>query len=210
MTPRRHHENSLRRRKKNTREQERRFLIYVEGENTERIYLQGLRRELRRHPITVKLGPKHGEPKGLVRAARKHAQRVAGDPAEVFDEVWCVMDVEAPQQAPGLEEALAEARKWGIRCALSNPCFELWLILHFQDQAGHLTSAQAQTRLAGLLPGYSATNGKSFSYEAVREHRGRAVLSARTLSDRHRCPGEACRENPCTSVTGLLDALGLA
>ncbi|MBB1260299.1 RloB family protein [Streptomyces alkaliterrae] len=207
MTPR-HAERPLRRSRRNTREQKRRYLVYVEGSNTERIYLQGVRRQLRGQPITIEIGNTYGEPVGLVRAAAKHKRRMDTDPAARFDEVWCVLDVEAPQPAPGLDQALTEARREGIRCALSNPCFELWLILHFRDHHSDLTSSQAQRELAGLLPGYDPAKGKAFNYESVRDAVFEASARAQRLAVRHDCQPDRCRHNPCTTVAHLLTALG--
>ncbi|MGW2515154.1 RloB family protein [Streptomyces scopuliridis] len=208
MTPRRA-ERSLKRGKKNSREPYRRFLIYCEGKNTERIYLRGLRGELRGQPVTIEVGPKFGEPLALVRAADKHAKRLAADPDERFDHVWCVIDAEAPVAHPGLSEALREARSAGIDCVISNPCFELWLILHFRDHSGYLTSKQAQTSLAALLPGYDPDDGKSFTYERVQALRDTARKRALAGHQRHMSSGQRCETNPCTTMGDLLAALGM-
>ncbi|MDY7011402.1 MAG: RloB family protein [Planctomycetota bacterium] len=49
-----------------------------------------------------------------------------------YDEIWCVMDVEAPLQHSTLAQALDKAKGNGLSVALSNPCFEYWYILHFK------------------------------------------------------------------------------
>ncbi|NJP26810.1 RloB family protein, partial [Microbispora sp. SCL1-1] len=74
-----------------------RFLIYCEGEVTERLYFSTLKRQLR--IPGVQLGSAHGEPLGLVRAAADHKARARTsetDQCAPYDEVWCVIDVEAP------------------------------------------------------------------------------------------------------------------
>lgn len=45
-----------------------------------------------------------------------------------------------PGTHPGLTDAIEQARQNGIWLAISNPCFELWLVLHFQDQSAWLDS----------------------------------------------------------------------
>jgi hypothetical protein len=57
----------------------------------------------------------------------------ATDEKDEIDEIWCVFDVEWPTNHPDLKNAVDRARANGIYLAISNPCFELWLILHFQD-----------------------------------------------------------------------------
>ena len=37
---------------------------------------------------------------------------------------------------PGISDAKQMARASGIKLAISNPCFELWLLLHFREQPG--------------------------------------------------------------------------
>ncbi|MER0242846.1 RloB family protein [Streptomyces sp. HSW2009] len=61
--------------------------------------------------------------------------------------VWCVVDVEAPAPHASLDEAIALARRSGVRMALSNPCFELWLLLHIKHVLAYQTSADAQRAL---------------------------------------------------------------
>jgi hypothetical protein len=50
---------------------------------------------------------------------------------EDFDEVWCVFDVEQAGQKKQVIKARALADQHRIRLALSNPCFEVWLLAHF-------------------------------------------------------------------------------
>jgi len=50
----------------------------------------------------------------------------------IYDDVWCVLDVEHAAHEAKLNEATALARKHNIRLFLSNPSFEVWLIAHFE------------------------------------------------------------------------------
>ncbi|MFT7647504.1 MAG: hypothetical protein ACI8Y4_002253 [Candidatus Poriferisodalaceae bacterium] len=71
-----------------------------------------------------------------------------------FDEIWCVFDTD---EHPNLEQAVAEAADSNIRTARSNPCFELWLVLHVADQTAHVHRHAIQRRAAAL----GLTDGKS-------------------------------------------------
>ncbi|MER0242847.1 RloB family protein [Streptomyces sp. HSW2009] len=77
------------RRAGSSRSEQRRFLIYCEGERTEDQYFKGLRQELKSLPVTISIGPDHGEPLSLVRSAVKHkdrAGRSAADRHAPYDE----------------------------------------------------------------------------------------------------------------------------
>ncbi|MEV5411244.1 RloB family protein [Thermopolyspora sp. NPDC052614] len=190
------------------RQEQKRFLIYCEGRVTERIYLSTLRRELR--IPGVQFGTVFGEPLGLVKAAISHKERAprsAADKCTPYDEVWCVLDVEAPSPHPSLERALSLAAQQGVRCAISNPCFELWLILHVQNERRPLTTDEA-CRILERHGGCSYTrDGKSFRPEALMDNHEVARKRAQVLAEAH---GEGRRPadcNPFTSVWELVDAM---
>jgi hypothetical protein len=184
----------------------RRFLIYCEGQVTERIYLDGIKQQLRNGGVEIVVGSKHGEPLGLVEAAVKHAKQFKPKSPERFDEVWCVFDVEAPIPHGSLAEALRCAERENVGCAVSNPCFELWLLLHFGDHRGHLSTEQACELLeAKKCCGYTVDR-KRFEYGTVRPSQDAALRRAVQLTELH---GEAPvgKRNPSTSFHLLLDAL---
>ncbi|WP_182883693.1 RloB family protein [Microbispora sp. H10949] len=205
--PIRRSSRTLKRRQGNLPERKR-FLIYCEGEVTERLYFGALKRQLR--IPGVQLGSAHGEPLSLVRAAADHKARAAmseTDQCTPYEEVWCVIDVEAPIEHPTLQKALSLARAKDIKCAVSNPCFELWLILHSWDQRGYLTTDQACNLLEARGSCCYKRDGKSFdavgllgSYEVARER-------AQRLEEDHREVTRWTDRNPYASVWQLVDKL---
>jgi hypothetical protein len=187
------------------REQRDRFLIYAEGEVSETIYLKGVRSDLGRSGPGIVLGTTHGEPYGLVRDAIKHRdrERLAGD---AFTQVWCVFDVESPEPHPSLDKATQLAERQGIRCAVTNPCFELWLILHFRDQRDPLTTKDACDHLMNLPCGYDK-HGKAFNYALCRGRREAAAGRADAFATRYEDAVPLRDRNPWTSVQELFGAL---
>ncbi|MGW1180359.1 RloB family protein [Streptomyces drozdowiczii] len=197
-------------RPKGVRPEQRRYLIYCEGECTEVQYFRGLKAELRTLPVSICVGSEHGEPKSLVRAAVQHMGRASRSPQDrwtEYDEVWCVIDVEAPVPHPGLDEALLLARRHGIEVVLTNPCFELWILLHFQDVLGYHTSEEAQRALEKLgVAGYSASR-KHLNFGDVTVGHTDAAGRARSL----RSSGvDGLRANPWTDVDRLVARLKAA
>ncbi|MFE2291359.1 RloB domain-containing protein [Streptomyces sp. NPDC059452] len=69
-------------RTKGVRPEQRRFLIYCEGERTEDQYFKGVRADLRTLPVSICLGGEHGEPQSLVRAAIEHKERAPNSPQD--------------------------------------------------------------------------------------------------------------------------------
>jgi hypothetical protein len=125
------------------------------GKRTEPDYFRGLKGYLRNPAVQVKVRAKGCAPEELVRYARS----IAPEEADEFDEVWCVVDADEYD----LEAAAALVAKPNVRLAVSNPCFELWLLLHHQDRTAHLRDARAVLRqLTLLLPEYQK-NGLRFA-----------------------------------------------
>jgi hypothetical protein len=67
-----------------------------------------------------------------VRQAVEARERADAEEGEI-DQVWCLFDVEWPKNHPNLRKALDEAAAGNVEVAVSNPCFELWLVLHHTD-----------------------------------------------------------------------------
>lgn len=143
-------------RKVATRKPRKTLVVFCEGERTEPEYLDALKRQpLVRDVAAVDLRVETGHggsvPRTLVAVATDARNRAVEEEAEI-DEFWCVFDVEWPTNHPGLIEAVQQARANGIQLAVSNPCFELWLILHFRDHTAWLDNNQAR-RLRRELDG---------------------------------------------------------
>src|SRR5277367_1637370 len=127
------------------RKVKRRILIVCEGIVTERYYFNDLRIQTK-SLVELRIEP-GGIPKTLVeravefkKAAEKAATRGKDDNLR-YDSVWCVFDVD---EHPFLAEAQQKADANGVKVAVSNPCFELWALLHFQDRRAHVDRREAQ------------------------------------------------------------------
>ncbi len=55
------------------------------------------------------------------------------------DFAFCVFDVDYNSE-DSLNNVLANARKKGVNIILSNPCFEIFFLLHFTDKISHLST----------------------------------------------------------------------
>lgn len=137
------------------REPRLRLLVVCCGKRTEPDYFRALKGHLRNPAVQVRLTAKVCAPRDLVEYARK----IAPAGVDEFDEVWCVVDSDEFD----IEPAAALAKELDVQLAVSNPCFELWLLLHCQDCTAPLCNAKGVLRqLTRRVPGYQK-NGLRFA-----------------------------------------------
>lgn len=115
------------------REPKRRFIIFCEGAKTEPAYFNALRQHCSSALIEVKPLPAQGVPDTLTKNAVAEAKRLRRggiDSLGQRDEVWAVFDRD---EHPKFDEAVQRCESNRVGVGRSNPCFEVWLILHFED-----------------------------------------------------------------------------
>jgi hypothetical protein len=78
------------------------------------------------------------------------------------DQFWLVLDTDHYTQGthvPAFKTALKEALEAGIRTAVSNPCFELWLLLHVREVMEQFANAkEVAAALQAEFGAYDKTN----------------------------------------------------
>lgn len=192
------------RRRQPTREERQRILIVTEGAKTEILYLEGVRRHYRRPKSLWRIEPGGGHPQAIVdrTGELEHEAKRSGD---YFDQVWWVFDVESPVAHPGIEAIIAKADGRGYRCAISHPCFELWLLLHFRRHTAAVTSEEAERLAKACDCGYT---DKEFEFAKVWPHHQRAIENAESLHRRQiDMHPRLLDRNPWTSVHELVSEL---
>ena len=194
-TPRRRHE----------RKRPQRYILRVlsEGKVTEPSYLSAWARR-NRQSVGIKLDDTGMTPDALVHRAKQYLKDRRPRRADPdFDEIWCVFDKDAH---PNLAQAINEAGQSEIEVVVSNPCFELWLVLHAREQTAWIDRHAVQ-RLASTL---GLADGKRIpvtARQALVEGFETARQRARALDERHAGNGSPPRENPSTDVWRLVDRL---
>lgn len=181
------------------------ILVLCEGTVTEREYLDGFKTWCRNPRVRVEYGPSGATPRTLVREA-KARKRAAEDEASrerddnlAYDEVWCVFDVD---EHPEIGDARQMARDNGIELAVSNPCFELWLLLHLRGSPGAQHRDHVRRMLEKLLPGYD----KHVDFTALAAGYSEASGTARKLDEHAIADGEDGR-NPTSGVYRLTESI---
>lgn len=124
------------------------FIIATEGSDTEPEYFAIFSSKT----ITVKTLPskKKTSPSQILKRAKKH---IAKEWLRKGDEVWLVIDRDTWEEQE-LNQVYKECCQREYSLALSNPKFEYWLLLHFEDGAG-IMSSNCTSRLRTHLPAFT-------------------------------------------------------
>lgn len=195
-------------RSSNKAPQRRIIRVLTEGKLTEPEYLILLARQYR-SSITLRhdRASNGSAPLTLVQEARRQQKasknrRKADGPD--FDEIWCVFDTDNHQN---LDQAVNEARSTEIRTVVSNPCFELWLVLHAESQTAHIDHHKIQRRAVelGLIIGKSIGGADAKSILLGNTHL--ASDRARQLERTHKGNGSSSDANPSSGMWRLVKSI---
>lgn len=197
-----------RRRRRAPRTEKTSILLVTNGALTEKIYLEEIKRRALRtetakeHNLAVKVVFINGETDTLInKLSSPH-----GD-TKSYDEVWLVVDEDGQERGRFLGSCTRQttkAQSWfGI---VSRPCFEVWLIAHYEQVRRYADQKDAQTHYRRLLPeGVGAKEvPPDFPYDAV----GDAVRRSH-LQDTPQPPLEELPPMPGTGMPHLVRRLGL-
>lgn len=175
-------------------------LIVCEGRRTEPNYFEDMRKALHLKTTEVRVlkGKGTGGAEQLVRKA-KRAKR-----EEDFDDVWCVFGCD---QCANFDDAvgLCASKRDAVGAAASNPCVELWFLLHFEYTSAPLSTREVQRRLAAHIPGYDKSSTPVYSL--LEDRQPAAIANAERLRSYHSDAGNKETETPSTRMHVLVQSL---
>lgn len=192
-----------------------RHLIICEGKQTEPLYFEGMKKAL---------GAENGRKLAVVvRGTGKHtldlldcALDCCRYAAETYDHIWLVFDKDdfPAAEFDAMERKCAELSDSSrtFHALWSNPCFELWPLLHLRYSSAPMDAGECQRQLTLALDrelGLSYRKNMDGLYEALGSRRDRAAQNAKKLSAHHDTLGESkpSKRNPCTRVGEIFDEL---
>jgi hypothetical protein len=194
--------------------------IYCEGEKTEPNYISGYLDKFfptnRRLKVIKLESTKNNKPRELVNEAVKAQKNLPS-----CDSFWVVYDRESEQSYSDDKHATAynKAQKHAISVALSNVCFETWLLLHFQgttapyscyDDLRNNSALRAEFKKRGISD-YDKGNKAIFSVfkeNEIIDARTRARrINSQTIKSTAPSRTQPYQLNPYTNVYELLDAI---
>lgn len=187
----------------------RKIIIACEGKKTEYGYFQDIRKSMRLPTLQIfVVHPDATDPRSIVRAAmEERGRRKAEKSWMAKDETWAVFDGDEHilNDPANWNDALQAARDNDIRLAISNPSFELWYLLHYQEQRANLTRQEALRLLRRHIENYEKASRlwpvplQPLTPDAIRR--------ANLLAKRAGADGLQPHANPCTSVCELVESL---
>lgn len=193
------------------REPKRKFYILCEGRNTEPTYFDALKRICRDALIHIEIEGGVGVPLTLADKAVAKARslgisggrRKKRDSFELNDEVWICFDCD---EHPRISDAIQKCDGSGVKVAYSNPCFEIWLIIHLCDFNRPDTRDQVQNFLGQLCPEYQKKSGKVVDCDKIIETISDAEMRGVALVKRREEEGNPLGR-PCSTVWRLTTAI---
>jgi hypothetical protein len=150
------------RRRKASRAERQRFILICEGEKTEPAYFTALESQYPGALIAIDYVAPAGTPitikdKVQERMAELRRERRQNSSAKA-DTVWAVFDRDDHDK---VADAIAGCEGAGAQVAFSNPCFEVWLILHHVDFHAADDRHQVQRRYQGIDDSYDPKGSKT-------------------------------------------------
>lgn len=131
------------------------FIVATEGEETEKQYF-GMFNSTR-IKVEILATPEDGKSSPEYVLKRLDKCKKQYDLNE-DDMLWLVSDVDRWRDKK-LSEVCRQARQKGYNLAISNPCFEVWLTLHFEDiNTQDRTCDNFKARVRKILGSYNSSN----------------------------------------------------
>lgn len=156
------------------------FIIATEGNKTEPLYFGIINNQGSViHVRCLKSKHESAPPQVL----KRMEDFLKGEGLRKSDEAWLVVDKDN-----WTDKQLAELHAWSQRkdtygFALSNPMFEYWLLLHFDDGTGISSARECSKRLRRHLPEYN----KGFDVRKITAQRIEVAVRRARVRDNPPC-----------------------
>ncbi len=187
-----------------------RVLIVCEGAKTEPNYLRKLIDFLQLNTANVEVdGDSGSSPVSVVEHSREryNEEKRTGDG---FDRVFCVFDKDVHESYTSALDKVEKTKPKDIFKAITSvPCFEYWLLLHYEFTTKPFVvtgtksaCANLITRLKKYFPAYS--KGNADTYNEIKSQTTQAIDRSRPALEQAQKNG---RDNPSTLMHELVEYL---
>lgn len=181
------------------------FTIFSEGKNTEPEYFDAIDQSIKGALVSLQVVKAAGAPKTIAAKAlgfrKKRRGRISS--FEEKDQIWVVFDRD---EHDAVNESIDNLTTNSIGVAFTNPCFELWLILHIEDFDSPIDRHAIQKHLESICADYSTRQGKKPDCKKFMDRIEVAEGRAAKMNKRRSREG-AERQAPWTTVHELTKAI---
>ena len=184
----------------NKRKQKNLVIIVSQGKKTEPIYFSHFNKATSGFVLRIK--SQATDPISLI----KYGKYLKEEEYDIGpkDKVFCVYDVDnTPEVA--LNEAKKKANEYGVSSCISNPCFELWYLLHFTYSTSCLDSYDdVKNELLQFMSDYEKNKDVHDRLLSKQLH---AITNAKNLEEHHKREGikPIRMRNPSTQVYEVVE-----
>lgn len=199
--------DKLKKRGKRTRNRIPVTFIVCEGKETEPKYFRHFVRRNSGRIIHVKTSS-YKDIYQLVSRSEQEIGRNTYDPLS-GDQIWCVCDCDENDNDK-IKKAVSAAKKHGYHLIFSNPCFELWFLLHFVNQTAPLPDCEAVISRLNAQTEINGYRKNQDIYDLILPNQEQAINRAKrrmnTLDQNH-IHFFTRNSNPATNVYELIEHL---
>ena len=181
------------------------ILIAFEGKNaTESLYFKNFNDRNKPYNIIMAKG-NCTDPVNLVKSLIKQ-MKYQEIKVEDGNKVYCVFDTdEDPRKNEQIKEATILAKSHEIEVITSSPCFEDWILCHFEKTTSKLTNKEAFEKVVKHIPKYK----KSYDiYNDIYDKTEVAIKNAKFQEKYHLKSGRNIKStfaNPSTEVYRIVE-----
>jgi len=172
------------------------YVIATEGEKTEPHYFKSLfrRKNIRMEILPTRRGQSSAEQ--VLKRLDNYRRKFDSSP----NKMWLVIDRDCENfSKEQLSQIAQKCDAKGYNLALSNPCFELWLLLHQEKPKQPLTAAACKKELKKLIPDFTKAK---YDVAKLGKNIDLAVAHAKKLDN-----GDPLQDPPSTKVYKLVEKL---
>lgn len=204
-------------RKQAVRDSYHKVLIVCEGSKTEPNYLKELINHYKLSTANVIIdGDCGSDPVSVVNRAEQRFRELGRQKGiDDYDRIFCVFDKDDHEEhGQKFSQALSQIKQKTFKnvnfsAITSNPCFEVWVILHYEPltrpmtASGNNTAAQEVARyLKKYIPEYE--KGRKDLYSIIGDETERAINYSKRLSREN---ADSDSANPSTQMHELIEYL---
>ncbi|HED6851738.1 TPA: RloB domain-containing protein [Campylobacter coli] len=170
------------------------ILIVCEGKKTEVDYLRQLKDYLKLNNVRIDIfSSKNPSPLKVVKFAKEKSEEY------FYNKIYCVFDKDTHLD---FNEAKQKCEQCNFEAIISNPCFEFWILLHFEYTTKPFgTNSPCKELIDNDLKKYIKDYTKNYNFaNIIKQNLDIAIANAQKVN-------KEAENNNCTSSYTFMDKL---